>query len=100
VNAKTDNGGQGRLVLVVIFLVLAIAAAVWSIGRTIKSTQGENKGTLQGFASKSELMKPQAGQNAEPGAGTPAAPPMEGPPGSGMEGPGSGPAQGGKGSGQ
>jgi hypothetical protein len=101
--SKGSGESQGKMTLVIVIVVLAIAAAVFSITRTVRQSQGVNKGSLGGFSSKAELMK---GQGVEPPPGQagsgregPVGSGMEGPPGSAPQGP-SGPMFGGKGSGK
>jgi len=78
-----------------VIVVLAVAAAVFSITRTIRSSQGRNMGSLGGFAGKADLMRGSGQEEApQPGRGGPA-----NRAGSGMEGPSQGMPAGGKGSG-
>ncbi len=90
--ARTEeDGSRGKLVLLVVIVVLAIAAAVFSITRTVKKSQGENMGSLGGIPSKAEMMKESGVEPPAGGTGSG----MEGPAGSGREAPR--PGAGGKG---
>lgn len=93
------DGSRGRTLLFVVIAVLAVAAAIFSITRTVRSSQGENKGSLGGFASKAELMRQQQGEETPGQAAGGKSGPAEDMPGSGREGPAGGFSMGGKGSG-
>lgn len=101
--ARTSGEGNssGRTVLVVVIAILAVAAAIFSITRTVRSSQGENKGSLPGFAGKAQLMQQQQGEEAPAANVGVKGGSAEGPAGAGMEGPAQQPGlmMGGKGAG-
>lgn len=57
---------RSRVVLLVVIVVLALGAAVYSITRTVKAGQGESKGTLPGWVGKKEMMERGQSTGEEP----------------------------------
>jgi len=76
------ESGPNKMVIVAVILVVALAAAVFSITRTVTAGQGKAVGHLGGIVGKAEAMK---GQQASPqGTAQPAPDSLSGaPPGQG-----------------